>query len=111
MTRIGRMNKKIIIKTVDTASDGFGGNTEDGTFTTIATVWAKVKPLTGFRALQFGQIVGNKPYEIEFNYQKSNFTVNEQNVLEFESKNFAVHSVIEINEDRKIIKILAYEQV
>ena len=107
---IGQMNQTLIIKSVNPTTDSGGGMTE-GTPTTVATIWANIIPLTGSRALEFAQITNGKPYDITINYPIGDFTIDETNILTFDSRTLTIHSVVQIDESLKQYKIIAYEKV
>jgi len=107
--RRGEMNEKIVIKAVNPTSDGQGGSTE-GALTTVCTMWAKVSPFSANRTLQYGQITGSQTYEITMNY-RDDITISATNIIEWNSKTLAVHSVRQTDENRKQYIILAYEKV
>ena len=77
----------------------------------VITIWANVIPMTGNRALEFAQITNGKPYEIVINYPIGDFTIDETNILTFDSRILTVHSVVQIDESLKQYKIIAYEKV
>ena len=107
---IGHLNNKLIVKSVNPTTDSGGGATE-GTPTTVTTIWCNIKPMTGNRALEFAQITNGKPYEIVINYPIGDFTIDETNILTFDSRILTVHSVVQIDESLKQYKIIAYEKV
>ena len=104
--RRGEMREKIIIKSLKTTSDGQGGVTE-GTPTTVATLWAKVEPFSASRTLQYGQISGSQSYQITTSYGQ---TITERNIITWNTKTLAIHSVRMTDEDRKQYIILAYDK-
>lgn len=107
---IGQMRQKITVSSVNPTTDSGGGATE-GTPTTVVTCWAKVMPLTGRRALEFAQITNGKPYEITVNYTFGDYTINELNIITYDSRTLTVHSVVLIDESLEQYKIIAYEKV
>ena len=104
----GRMNRKVAIYTVTATTDSQGGGTEAEALT--RTVWGAVEPMTGSKALQYGQLTNGKPYTITI-IKPSDLTITEANYLIVESKTLAIHSVIEIELDGKYLEIIAYEKV
>jgi len=105
---IGKLRHKVIIKSVNGTDDGQGGETE-GTPTTVATIWGNVKPMQGKRALEYGQIIGHKPYTITMNY-RNDITIDNTSLFVYASRTFETHSVITIEEDFKQLEIICYEK-
>ena len=108
-TSRGEMKDRIIVKAVNPTSDGQGGNLENE-LTTVATMWAKVSPFSANRTLMVGQISGSQSYEITFNYRED-VTINEKNIITWNSKDLMIHSVRQTDEDRTQFIILAYNKV
>ena len=106
--RRGEMREKIVIQSVNPTTDGQGGMTE-GTPVTVATMWAKVSPFSASRTLKYAQVAGSQGYEITFNY-RGDITINEKNLIAWNSKSLAIHSVRMIDENRTQFSILAYEK-
>lgn len=106
-TRRGELKDKITVKSVTLSDDGQGGSTE--TLTTTASMWSKVEPLTGSRALEFQQITGSQGYTITFSY-RGDIDISTKSVIEYNSETLSIHSVRMIDENRKQFKILAYNK-
>jgi len=75
----------------------------------IITVWAYVKPMDGKQAFDFQQITSHKPYVITINYRED-ITIDNTTILEYDSRSLTVHSVIDIGEGSKQLKIICYEK-
>ena len=106
--RPGEFRERVIIKSVNPTTDSQGGSTE-GTLQTVATMWCKVEPFSASRTLQYGQISGSQSYEITIPYNGT-ITFDKGNVLSWNSKDLAVHSVRMQEEDRRQWIVLAYER-
>lgn len=68
---IGRRSEKVIIqeRQGDTKDDnaGFDG----GSWVDLKTVWGMVRPNTGRREFEDGQLNGNIPYQVELSYNQN----------------------------------------
>jgi len=105
---IGKLNRKVIIKAVNGTSDSQGGQTE-GAPTTIAVVWANVKPMDGKVALQYGMQQEDKAYMITLNY-RDDITIDNTSLITYDSRDITVHSVIDKDEKMKQLKMVGYEK-
>lgn len=59
---IGAMRDQVVILAKSSVSDGIGGFTPSTS--TLATIWAEIRELTGQRQTDFEQLVNAKGYEI-----------------------------------------------
>jgi len=103
------MREAVTIQALNPTTDNQGGMTE-GTPTTVASMWAKVSPMTASRTLAEFQLTGSQGYEITINY-RSDVTINQRNILTWNSKTLQIHSVRMQDENRKQFIILAYEKL
>lgn len=105
---IGKLNRRITYTPKDTpVTDGAGGFTvADGT---PVTTWCSAKPLSQQESLLNGLKLGQAAYEFTFRYEQgTNIT---QNVgITYESRTFKVISILEIDENKRIVKVLANER-
>jgi SPP1 family predicted phage head-tail adaptor len=63
---IGRMNTQISFYSLSASDDGQGGNTieTESAIATAQNVWAEVQEITGYKRLQYAQLISGKPYKI-----------------------------------------------
>ena len=88
----GILRSRIIIEEKAIADNGFGGHTE--TWSTLATVWAKVEHLSG-RELQLAQLVGPDIfYEITIRY-RSDVTTNHR--INYSGRYFNIRDVKDLD--------------
>jgi len=106
-THRGELREKVIIKAVTLTSDGQGGSTE--ALSAGTTVWAKVAPLTGSRALEYQQLAGGQGYIVTTNF-RDDITIDNTSVLSWNSITMAVHSA-KTTEDKRQIEILAFNKI
>lgn len=104
---IGSFNQKVTIYSITESSDSQGGASETGV--SEKTTWAKIEPMTGVRALEYGQLVHGKPYRILMR-QRKDLTLDENYYLIFGSKTLRIHSVVNIEESDRFLEIIAYEK-
>ena len=104
--RIAKMRKRLTVKRVAETTDGIGGATE--AYSTIGTVWGEVKELTGYRALEYAQVIEGKPYEVTTRY-RTDITIDSKCTLTYKSRTLYVHSVT-TDEMNKIFKIITYSK-
>lgn len=76
--------------------------------TQVAEMWAKVTPMTGSRALNAGQILNGKPYEIQVRY-RDDVTIDEDLTIDWNGKRIAIHSVVEQDAAGTILLITGQE--
>ena len=107
ITSIGSFNQKVSIYSITETTDSQGGVTETGVLE--KTTWAKIEPMTGSRALEYGQLTHGKPYRILMRRRKD-LTLNENYYLVYGSKTFRIHSVVNIEEADSFLEIIAYEK-
>jgi SPP1 family predicted phage head-tail adaptor len=108
--RAGDMSRQVRIKKYTQSSDGQGGRT--GTASTVATVWANIIPVAANRVQAYGLTMTNKPYEIDMRYNDTDFTVDEDDVLEVVETGqvLYVHSAINADVRNERYKVLAIEK-
>jgi|TARA_R100000149_G_C5875915_1_gene139748 head-tail adaptor len=96
----GKLNKRISLKTFSTTADGYGGFTI-GAAESEAEIWANVKFKNSDILDEFGQ-VSNKVM-VEFLVRReavrSYFTIGATDVLEYESKQYRVNKIYDVDID------------
>jgi SPP1 family predicted phage head-tail adaptor len=104
--KIGAMNKRITIKYVSSKTpDGMGGYTF--VYSTLKETWSKVRPLTNRETLSLGLALGTRTYEFTVRFDG---TLNQQNKIELNGRQFIIQSVINTDEANKEYKIIASER-
>ena len=115
---VGKMDSYVEVQNPSTTADNIGGLT-----TTYATarkvlvgeelvttgMWIHLTPLTGYRELQYNQIVNGKPYDFECIYPQD-FTFSEKSLIVYGTKKLHVHSIINIDEHTRTARGIAYEK-
>ena len=105
---IGKLNRRITIHSFGAnVADGFGGFTK-GTETTAET-WCSAKGLSMGESLLNGLLIGQANYEFTFRYEKGN-EITQQNKITYEGRDFRIRSVLEQDENKRIVKVLASER-
>ena len=100
-------NRLIEIKTAARTPDTIGGRTT--ALTSAVKIWAKIRPMTGKRLVEFGQATNMKGYEIDIPFY-SEVTIDETVQIIYDSRTLNVHSVIDNMEGRSIKTIIAFEK-
>lgn len=75
---------------------------------TAADAWAKITPMSGNRALNAGQILNGKPYDIQVRY-RGDVLISEEMAISWNGKRLAIHSVIDQDAANEVFSIVAYE--
>jgi len=104
---VGKMDSYVDVHTHTTASDSIGGSIP--THASARKMWMHLTPLTGYREIQYKQIVNGKPYDFECIYPED-FTLDEKCVIFYGSKKLHIHSVINIDEHTRTARGVAYEK-
>ena len=103
--QIGRLNKRVIIKTVSRTADGFGGFTE--TESTVKETWAQVRPLSAKESLSYGLELGDRANEITVRLDGA---LNQTNFFTFGSRIYRIRSIINPDEGNWIYKLICTER-
>jgi head-tail adaptor len=105
---IGSLNRRITY-TVFAASTptATGGYTKGAG--TDATTWCSAKPLSQSESLNNGLQLGQAAYEFTFRYEQGT-NITQAVELTYETRTFRVISIIEIDENKRVVKILANER-
>lgn len=106
---IGKLNRRITISTYGantvTATGGYTRGAETQTET-----WCAAKPLNGKELLLNGLQLGERAYEFTFRYEQG-VNVSQLGKLTYESREFRVIQVLEIDEYKRVVKVTAQERV
>ena len=104
---VGKMDSYVDVQRASTASDSIGGSIP--THASARKMWMRLTPLTGYREIQYKQLVNGKPYDFECIYPQD-FTFDEECTIVYGSKTLHVHSVINKDEHTRTAKGIAYEK-
>jgi SPP1 family predicted phage head-tail adaptor len=103
--RIGKLNKRVTIKTVTRTADGLGGYTE--TISTVKETWAGIRPLSAKETLSYGLELGDRTAEIRLRFDG---TVNQTNYIEFGSRVYRIKSVVNPDEGNREYVLICTER-
>jgi len=102
----GKLNKRILIRRQTKTSDGFGGTTS--TFSTVATIWAKVTELKG--EIQKSDFISGRYIEIEIIVRSKTadqyILANDVIQIQGQSGDYKINNIYESQEDQ-FVKISA----
>jgi len=101
MAAIGGMNTPVSYQELTTTPDGAGGTT--GTWATKFTFMAEVKPMSGYRRLEYSQIIKGNPYQITTHYRTD---ISAKGRLIVNGTEIAIHSVVNVGMQNKVIEII-----
>lgn len=102
----GAMRERIVVQQVTDASDGGGGYVK--TWSTLATLYAYVKPLSGREPYTQGQISPIVQYEFTIRYRTG---ITPANRITWNGKIFNIRSVVNADERDKYLTIRCDEGV
>ncbi len=92
---IGELRQRIVIQTLSTAPDDQGGSTE--TWTTFATVWAKIEPVSSRERYYSEQIQYQRSHKITMRYLAG---VTNTMRISFDSRTFQIKGTRRLDERR-----------
>lgn len=102
----GKLNKRILIRRQTKTSDGFGGTTS--TFSTVATIWAKVTELKG--EIQKSNFISGRYIEVEIIVRSKTadqyILANDIIQIQGQSGDYKINNIYESQEDQ-FVKISA----
>ncbi len=105
----GKRNRRITIITKGASMpDGYGGFTY-GPSTTRET-WCSAKQMSMKESLLFGLETSTANYMFGFTYYSAD-EISRSNDLIYEGRNFRIHSINEVNENKRSIVITATERL
>lgn len=96
------------IRQYNTTTDGAGGTKP--TYSNYISTLAKIEPYDGDLFLEGGERVTNNKYIFIFRYRTAFETVNKAYNIQFNSKNYIIHSVINEDQEDEYIRILTYRR-
>jgi len=105
---IGKLNRRItytvFASNTPTATGGYTKG--DGTDT---ETWCGAKALSQSESLVNGLQLGQSAYEFTFRYEQGT-NITQEVGLTYESRAFKVISILEIDENKRVVKVLANER-
>jgi SPP1 family predicted phage head-tail adaptor len=105
MARLGKMRHRVEIQTEALTSDGGGGGSS--AWTTVATVWAEVKPLTGSEGLRAMQLTNPVTHEIRMRQR----TIPSGARLLHRGRVLNIAMAVNVDEGDRYLRIMARENV
>lgn len=104
--RVGKMNRRITLRTMTRTPDGMGGYTE--TPTDAGPYWAHVEPLEGREQIEAMQTGMQRPHRFEMRYQSG---MTGATLVIYDSRTFDVKSVVDPGERHEQLVITADEVI
>lgn len=112
---VGNLSKRVTLYGNLRGSDGMGGST--GFPVAVVETWADIVPLSADRRLELGGIVENVSHKITMRWRDDllevfsvNGEINYTLYLVYRGKKLTVNSVINVDERRHIVELLATEE-
>lgn len=103
---VGNFDKRIIFQSLQEIADGGGGFKAQ--WTDILTSWAQIKPLKSYERFQAMQVETPVTHKIYMRY-RNDMVINTKLRIKFGQRIFNVASVIDIDEQKAFLEILAVE--
>lgn len=100
------MDKRLAFQTVAQTTDAQGGYTE--VWSTSTTLWGQLKPLKGYEKFQFSQNETQVTHEAIVRYT-TGITTGMR--FTFDSRTFYIKEILNVDEAKVYLKILAMESV
>lgn len=104
--RIGPLNKRVAIRSAAAVQDEY--HEETLTWSTDATVWASVEPLSGRELISAQQTHAETTHRIRMRYQPNTTVTAEKRIL-YDSRVFEIVSVINKKEKKVMLELLCKE--
>ncbi len=104
--RIGPLNKRVAIRSASTTRDDYGEPIPS--WSTDATVWASVEPLSGRERVSAQQQHAETTHRIRMRYQPGTTVTAEKRIL-YDSRIFEIISVINKKERKHMLELLCKE--
>lgn len=104
--RIGPLKKRVAIRSASAVQDEYHENTL--TWSTDATVWASIEPLSGREMVSAQQQHAETTHRVRMRYQP-NTTVTAEKRLLFGTRVFDIVNVIHCREGKRMLEILCKE--
>jgi len=105
----GKLNRRISYTTFGTfIDDGIGGKTQSEVGTTVST-WCYARQLSMRELISYGLPVDYRTFEFGFIYERG-ANIERGMKLSYENKEFRAVSILEVDEAKREIKIIANTQ-
>jgi SPP1 family predicted phage head-tail adaptor len=105
--RTGSLSKRVKVIQINRVLDGAGGSTPSET--EILETWASIIPVRGQRGFQYNKIIQATWFDVVLRYRED-INITKDLILDYNGKELILHSVINKDERRKVIEVVAYER-
>ena len=105
---IGKLNRRVTYTVYAANTPNEYGGYELGAGTSTET-WCKAKPLSQTETLLNGLQMGQRAIEFTFRYEQGT-NITQRVTLTYEGREFRVTQILEIDENKRVVKVLAYER-
>jgi len=102
--RAGKLRHRVIFKASSAVKDGYGAETL--TWTTYATVWAAIEPISGREMIQADQMQAETTIRVRVRY---NASVEPEHRIYFGTRVLEIVSVINLTERNRHLELLCKE--
>jgi SPP1 family predicted phage head-tail adaptor len=97
----GQLDRRIVIQGYTTSTDAFGEVVKS--FTTLATVWAKVEEKSGKEGEDGNQIVASKKVEFFIRYRSD---INEQMRIVYNNETYKIETILNADSRKAFQRIV-----
>jgi len=109
MINIGQLNRRISYNLPGTSTpDGYGGYVVNAGL--VVNTWCSASPISVNESLLYGLAIGSSAYKFRFYYEQGKNIAQGTNLV-YEGRSFRVRSIMEIDEDKQVIEIMAFENI
>ena len=105
---IGKLNRRITYTVFAASTPTATGGYTKGVGTDTET-WCMAKPLSQTESLSNGLQLGQRALEFTFRYEQGT-NITQEVELTYENRKFKVISILEIDENKRVVKVLANER-
>jgi len=105
---IGKFLNSVTVQDFTTVSDGAGGLTQ--TWADTHTFYADIEPMKGREAIEAEQLIGKQPYKFTTRYSSEVASIDNESRIEFGTRYFNIHSVVNLNEENEFLEVIAWEE-
>ncbi len=102
----GELNKRIILQRESWTLDTY--NSKVATWTNVATVWAKVKPLQGRELFQAAQVQEEVTHSVTIRY-RAGVTADQR--ISYDSRTLQILGIVNVNEENIWLAMSCVERV
>jgi len=106
MSQVGQLRHQITLQGQGSTRDTGGGISAG--FTTIATVYADIKPKSGKEVYKQGKLIGSVSHEITVRYRTD---ISNGSRIKIANKLFNIRAIINVDERDRFLKLLCEEGV